>query len=290
METYNNGLSNQELKASIFWVKNEVTLFKIFRIAIYALNILVWSYVVWGLLDAYVISYPRESKFTFEIAQNQLLLTKLTTNKPQNISTSQVLVFNNTDNRKDIMVDIRNSNTDWWAEFDYHFNVSGEETTKKHEFILPQDQFTLTELGFNPKTKGAQRAQLIIDNLRWHRIDPEQVNGNYKNFIKERFSHVLIKNISFKNSLVGPKNQGVSSFDIVNNTAYGFWSIDYVIKLKRGSTVVAVNKINIKDLKPGDIRHIELNWFEPLSAITKTEIIPHINLLDPNSYLTPDRF
>jgi len=282
--------SDQELRASIFWVKNEVKLFKIFRFLVYILNIIFWGYVIWGLLDAYIISYPRESKLSAEIVNNQKILAKIVSDQPVNITTSRVLVFNNTENRRDIAVDIKNSNQDWWAEFDYQFSLSGEETAKHHDFILPQEANTLTELGFKPKTKGSRQAKLIISNLHWHRIDPNQVYGSYKDFIKKRFSNVKVSNIKSKQIQLGDKKILQTSFDIINNGAYGFWSIDYIIKLKRSSNTIAVNKINIKNLKPGDIKHIELRWFDNISATTKTEITPHINLLNPHSYLDVSDF
>ncbi|MBU2566674.1 hypothetical protein KKG46_03895 [Patescibacteria group bacterium] len=284
------GFTEGELKAAGWWVRNEVKIHYWSRMTLYVLNGLIWVYVGWGLLDAYAISYPRESRITQEIAANQQILDRLQQDRPENVGTSQVLVFTATEDRQDIMVDVQNPNKDWWAEFSYSFNVSGEQTPSRQGFVMPDSLVTLTELGFKPTKAGARSAQLQVDNIRWHRVEPSDVGGNYSEFINRRFGGVTVQNVLYDqgttlNGKLAPK----TSFVIQNQGAYGYWSIDYVVKLLRGNTVVAVNKINVRDLKPGESRPVELYWYDQLPSVNKTEVTPIINLLDPNSFLPTDR-
>ncbi len=291
MENYEGrGFTEGELKAANWWVRNELRIWFWVRFTLIAFNVLVWGYSGWGLLDAYAVSYPRESRITTEIASNQKVLDRIMEDRPENVGTSQVLVFSGTEKRLDVMVDVQNPNPFWWVEFNYYFNVSGEQTPTRQGFVMPNSTITLTELGFKPQTMGGRYGQLVVDNIRWHRVEPDQVNGDYALFADQRFGGVKVQNVKYDSAAPDlGRPASITSFDVVNRGAYGFWSIDYVVKLMRGSTVVGVNKVNVRELKPGETRHIELAWFETLTSVNKTDIQPVVNLLDQNSYLPSTR-
>jgi hypothetical protein len=285
------GFTEGELKAANWWIRNKITIRTWTRIILLSLNAIVWLYVLWGLLDGFVISYPRESAITTAIAVNQQNLDRFAADRPLGVGTSAVLVFPTTENRVDISVDLQNTNKDWWAEFTYKFNIMGEQTPARQGFILPDELTTLTELGFKTQTPSARSAQLIIDNIRWHRIEPSQVEHDYTKFIEKRFGDVRVQNVRFEaSSVAAGRPASRTTFEIVNQSAFGYWSIDYVIKLMRGSTMVAINKINIRELKPGETRTVDLYWYDTIQAVTQTDILPIINLLDENSYLPTTRF
>lgn len=289
MESY-SGFTNGDLQKANWWVRHKAAIYFWSRTILIASNTLVWGYVLWGVVDAYAISYPRESRITLDIANNQAILNRIEQDRPGNIGTSQVLVFPTTENRFDIMVDMENRNEQWWVEFSYRFNISGEQTPVHQGYVLPASQTTLTELGWKPKGKGGRAAQLVVENIRWHRVNPDEVEGNYSEFVRKRFGGVAAEHVRFE---MAAPTEGASlsrtTFDVVNRGAYGYWSVDYVIKLKRGNTVMAVNRINLLDLKPGETRPVELYWFDKIQGVNKTEVIPVINLLDPSVYLPSDR-
>jgi len=289
MESY-SGFSSGDLQKANWWIRHRIRILFWSRVILIASNVLVWGYVLYGLLDAYALSYPRESRITLDIAQNQAILDRIEQDRPGNIGTSQVLVFPATESRFDIMVDLENRNEQWWVEFSYRFSISGEQTPVHQGYVLPASQTTLTELGWKPKGKGGRAAQLVVENIRWHRVNPSEVENNYDEFVRKRFGGVAVERVRFE---MAAPTQGASlsrtTFDVVNRGAYGYWSIDYVIKLKRGNTVVAVNRINLLDLKPSETRPVELYWFDKIQGVNKTEVIPIINLLDPNVYLPSDR-
>lgn len=289
METY-SGFTEGDLKAANWWIRNKIKINFWFRAGLIASNVLAWGYIFWFVIDAYALSYPKESHITLDIAQNQQLLDRIEQDRPRNINTSQVTVFETTENRLDVFVDLENSNEQWWAEFTYKFNVSGEQTTSKQGFVLPASQTTLTELGWKPKQPGGRNAQLIVENIRWHRVIPSEVENNYSEFIRKRFAGVATEYVRYESvSASGGQRLSRTTFDVVNSGAFGYWSIDYVIKLKKGNAVSAINRINIRDLKPGEIRPIEVYWFDEIMGVTQTEIVPIINLLDPGVYLSSER-
>lgn len=284
------GFTEGELSFASFWVRNRATLIKAVHGVLIAANVLLWGYVLWGVLDAYAISYPRESRITQEIAQDQVTLDALQQEQPQNISAANVMVFATTEKRYDMAVDISNPNDMWWAEFNYRFNFSGEQTPLRSGTVMPGSKTTLTELGFKPKGVGGPTAQLSVDNIRWHRVDPSQVGASYKDYELKRFN-VAFEDVEFQNGLtVGSQQVGQTSFNLVNRGSYGYWAMDVVVKLYRGSGVIAVNRITLTKIVPGETRHVDIDWFESLPSVTKTEIIPIENFLDPGSYLPTGQF
>ncbi len=284
------GFTEGELKAANWWVRNKIIIRTWTRIILLSLNAIVWAYVIWGLLDGYVISYSRESVITEAIAYNQQNLDRFAADRPLGVGTSAVSVFSTTENRVDISADLQNPNKDWWVEFTYQFNIMGEQTPARQGFVLPGELTTVTELGFKTQSPSAVSAQLIIDNIRWHRIEPSEVEYDYVKYIEKRFGAVKVQNIRFEpSSAAAGRNASRTTFEIVNQGAFGYWSVDYIIKLMRGSTLVGINKINIRELKPGETRNVDLYWYDAIQPVTQTEVIPVINLLDENSYLPTTR-
>ncbi|MFH1078591.1 MAG: hypothetical protein V1745_04935 [Patescibacteria group bacterium] len=284
------GFTEGELKFASFWVRNRPAIRKAVYVAFIVVNVGLWGYVLWGILDAYAISYPRESRITADIAQDQVTMDALQADRPVNVRAANALVLATTDGRYDMAVDVENPNAQWWAEFTYRFNFSGEQTSLRNGFIMPGSKTVLTELGFRPKGRGGATAQLVVDGIRWHRVDPSVVGASYKEYELER-SNVAFENVTYQGGLVvGTKEVGRTSFDLKNRGSYGYWSYDVVVRLYRGSTVVGVNRISLMKISPGDERHFDLDWFEKLPSVTRTEIIPIVNYLDEATYLPTERF
>lgn len=284
------GFTEGELKFAGFWVRNRIVLKRVGYGALIAVVAVTWGYTLWGILDAYAISYPRESRLTQEIAANQVTLDNLQRDRPQNVATQQAMVFATTDNRYDMAVDLENSNAQWWPEFNYRFNLSGEQTPLRTGFIMPGSKTTLTELGYKPKARGGSIAQFQVENIRWHHTDPSVVGANYADFANLHFN-VSFDNVKYDSSLiVGNRQIGRTSFDMTNRGSYGYWAMDVVVKLYRGANVIGVNRITLPKFSPGETRHVDIDWFDKLPSVTKTEIIPIINFLDPNSYLSTQQF
>lgn len=284
------GLSSGELQMANWWVRNGLAVRKAGYGALIALCAALWGYSLWGLLDAYAISYPRESRLTRDIALNQQLLAALETDRPQQVGISDVSVFNSTDNRLDMAVAVSNPNPQWWAEFNYRFDVSGEQTPLRSGYVLPESEQNLTELGFKPEARGGRSATFSVENVRWHRLDPNYVGGNYKAFAQNRF-RLRFDDIKYDSSLtVGNKKVGQTSFTLVNEGAYGFWSVDLFIRLLRAGNTLGIQQIRVTNLNPGEKRHMQIVWPDNPAGVTQTEVIPQVNLLDPNAFLKTQYF
>jgi len=280
-----SGFTEGELKFASFWVRNELVLRRAVYALLIAVNAALWGYAAWGFLDAYAISYPRESRIPADIAANEVLAKQLASNRPQNVRVGRVEVFANTEGRLDIVVPVENANAQWVAEFTYRFNVSGELTPARSGVLLPGERSYLGEFGFTQQTKGAKTAVLTVDALRWVRLDPKVVGSDYEEWLSRR-NAFRISDVTQSNAIeIGGKKVLRTNFTFTNPTAYGYWSIPLYVLLKRGDAIVAANRVVLSRVASGETRTVSMDWFEQLPSVTDTEIVPVVDYLDPGAYM-----
>ncbi|HVM90348.1 MAG TPA: hypothetical protein VMU11_00425 [Verrucomicrobiae bacterium] len=284
-----SGMSDEDLRLASFWLRNRLFLRRLGYGSLIFIAAVCWLFVLWSLLDAYAISYPRESRIPGHIIQNQLSVQGLAASAPSAIQPSEVSVFDTTDNRKDFLVQLTNNNTMWWADFDYHFDIAGQQTPTRQGYILPSSQRYLTELGYTPTTTS-RTARFVVENIRWHRINPAMVNGDYKSFADARLQFGF-DNIAYAHDLtLGTNTIGQTTLTFSNNSAYGYWNVDLTVILYRGTSPVGVTTIAEREVKPGQQIPVNINWFDNLGGVSKTDVQANVNILDPASYLPTTNF
>ena len=94
-----------ELRIASFWVHNRIRARQIGYGFLILIASILWAYVLWTLADTYLISYPRESRIIRDIALNQQRLASLESDRPQDVSFSDVSVYQTTENRLDFAVE-----------------------------------------------------------------------------------------------------------------------------------------------------------------------------------------
>ena len=290
-ETYNigSGLTDQEMQLASFWVRNRPLMQRIGYGAIIAVGAALWIFVIWTLLDAYAISYPREQRIPRRIIENALVTESLFATAPQPVQLSDVAIFDTTDARQDMLVELTNPNAQWYATFDYAFELAGERTPTRKGNVLPFSKKYLTELGYPSKTKS-RTAKLVVENVEWMRVIPANVDGDYATFAERRLQ-MTAESIQYRNDLkIGTRTIGQSSFLLRNGSAYGYWNVDLTVVLFRGNSAVGVTTIRVKEVKPGEVRPITVEWFDNLTGISKTEVRIDTDILDSMNYLPASRF
>ncbi|MCK9361038.1 hypothetical protein M0Q28_02300 [Patescibacteria group bacterium] len=279
-----SGLTEQELQMASFWVRNRYLLGRIGHGTLAAIGIISWLYVFWSLLDAYAISYPREARIPTRILQNQLTVDGLNASAPKQITPSQISVFQATEKRLDFLVEIINPNTTWWAEFDYQFDNAGERTPVRKGYVLPSSKRYLTELGYESKSQN-RTGRLIVENIQWHRVDPNAVGRDYAAFAAARLQFRIDEPTYTRDLTIGTQVVGQSQFTLVNESAYGYWNPEITVVLFRGGNPVAATTITRNDIRPGESVPMKVNWFENIAGISKSDIRVDVNILNPKAYL-----
>lgn len=193
-------------------------------------------------------------------------------------------MFDATDGRQDVLVEILNPNATWWAEFDYQFELSGERTPMRKGYVLPNGRRYLTELGFTPETRG-RTARLVVENVRWMRVDPSAVGGNYAAFADARLQFRTENPTYTRDLTIGTTPVGQSTFQLVNDSAFGYWNPSVTVVLYRGTTPVGVTTVQPPLIRPGETVPMTINWFESLAGVSRTDVQVNVNILDRGAYL-----
>ncbi len=280
-----SGFTEGELQFASFWVRNKVAARKAVYAVLIIVNAVFWGYAFWGFIDAYALSYPRESRIPQEIAANEVIARQLSSNRPLNVGVSPVDVFQNTDGRLDMIVPVENPNTEWAATFTYRFNVSGELTPERSGFILPGEQTYLGEFGYAQTTPGEKAAALTVDNLKWMRINPSVVGSDYSAWLARRNAFDIGKVTQSRDVQINGKPVLRTTFTFGNPTAYGYWNVDLYVVLKRADVAIAATRVSLTNVTSGDSRTVSLDWFEQLPSISDVEVVPVVNYLDPAAYM-----
>lgn len=282
-----SGFTERELATASWWIRHHLGLRKAAFGSLAVIIIVSWGYTLWSLLDAYAISYPRERRIPVLIARDQFVPASIAQSAPGPLQPTEVNVFPNTENRQDLWVTLTNPNLKWWADFTYQFQAGDAKTKEYHSFILPGATRSLTELGYSGVVSSPT---LIVKDLVWHHLDPRQVGADYDAYALARLPFVF-DNATYKNDLViGTKAVGQTDFIMSNPSGYGYWSVDLTVILYRDTTPIAVSTVTQRQIKPGEVRPISINWLENPVGVTRTEVQASVNILDPQSFLPSERF
>lgn len=275
-------MSDSDLKTAAWWVKHKLALRRAGYGTLIALSVGFWGYTLWSYLDAYVISWPRESRIPLLITQQVVPASALLSVAPQALQPAQTQTFAGTDGRLDFLDAITNPNTSWLARIQYRFKIGEQATESQTVTILPQSTRPLAQIGW----KGTGTGELDVQSIEWQKIPLKYVKGNYEVYAAER-QDLTVTEPTFS---VNPQNVGQSDFSITNHSGYGYWHVPLVITLLRQGTPVAINQIDVQSLKPSETRRVNLQWFEEVGGgIDKVEVQPYLDILDPAAYLPSDR-
>lgn len=272
-------LIDQEIKWGM-WLAKYKPIFKAgLIVALVALSLVFWTYSLYGFLDYVLFSSRAEKSLEASLINQPIDWARIQeTRKPVDLfwDTPQILPSRT---GTDLLVQIQNSNTDWLAYFDYSL-TAGDKTQTGSDFVLPGTvKYLFTS--FKDERSGVN---FSVDNVRWQRVDARQVAGDYAKFFGERLNFV------FGEAKYAPPTQylpGRVAFSVWNKGAFSFWQAKFLILVRRGQEVVSANTVTLEQLRAGDKKDVEMNWFDKLGAFSTIEIVPDINIFDPDVFMPP---
>ena len=279
-------LTEDQLKWGYWWVTHKLQLKNILAAVIGVVAAVLVIYAAYGFADWYFGSGVLER---FQIGQmaNQPTgypeIRQRTAAQPLGLDTPTVLVSGS--NSYDISVPLTNPNAGWWAVLNWHFVVGGQKTgPTQTSVVLPNGMIYLVQLGFKSDTFPTG-AELVVDNLYWRRLDQHQIRPDYPSWAGERLDF-QVTDAEFKPPAFNDTLQvSRATFNIHNNTGYGYRRVGFFVVLWDGSTMVGVNHGTVGNLLAGETRSVDASWFTVLPRVTRVEVTPDINILDDGIYL-----
>ncbi len=269
---------------SLWWVEHRAVLKKIGIRSFMVVDALILLFVFWNLIDAFAIRYDKEQQAVSEVAVlNQEDLHAYTVSRVANaLSVADTQVFSTGNSQYDLYTEVDNTNEDWWAEFNYKFVYDGGETKEVTGFILPSQKKSVAELAVQSDSV-LQMAQFQLIAVSWHRVDHHLIS-DYKKWSFDRLN-IEIKSPTFlQDTQIKDTTISRTTFTVVNHTAYSYFHPTFIVLLKRGSTVIGVNRTGLQSLDSGEAQDVALSWFGTVPGSAQVEVVPDMNLFDRNIY------
>ena len=204
---------------------------------------------------------------------------------PDALVTTDALVMDGDDGKYDFYAEMENTNEEWYATFDYGFDVGdGVTTDLVSGFIFPGELRPL--IGLNLEVEGgANRAELVVENVVWQRIDGHEID-DVALWIESRSDFELLS-AEYGDKIELEEGEIVrSSFAVKNSTPYNYWSAPFWVILERGGSVAGVNQATIAGFEAGETRDVTVNWFGSVPPSAQTlRIYPVIDYFDEDVYM-----
>lgn len=291
MPSTNNDILLQEDKATakdirrtLWFVEHRERIGKLGILLLLIFDACLVLFVAWSMFDAFLFSAGAERRALVDsvISRQEDLHAYTVARAASPIALSDTRVFLLGNNKYDFYTELANANTDWWAEFDYQFVFDSGSTSLKRGFILPESKKPVAELAFASET-GIANATLQFQNVSWHRLDHHLI-PDYKKWSKDRLGIEMLNPTLSQDTSLNAQGLFRTSFTVRNGTAYSYNNPTFYLLLKRGATVVAVNKTTLQSLVPGETQDVIVNWFGSVPSASQVEIIPDLNVFDPMLY------
>ena len=278
-----NNLTNKELERSLWFLRHKSQLFLVLKIILIAVNAILFGWVFWKLIDVIFISGPAERANLATQKENAIPYAELNRAlTPGQLNLGPVQIFGGRENKYDLAMTLKNTNIRTWAEFEYKFVGANFETAPRRDFILPDSQKFLLELGVEHSARP-QNMRLVFTEFSWHRLSRHTV-PDYVQFRNEHLNF-LVSDIVFSRPILDRGAFNEVKFKIKNNSAYNFWAVPVTIALHRGEQTVGVNAVTIEKLRSLETREVSLVWEEGLPEVRSVEAAPNVNILDPAVYM-----
>lgn len=276
-QTSKEDLSYRELRFAGWYIRNKVRLANIFRALLlsWCIGSVGYSSVMWLLYG--LVGYNQDQALLrASVTQFQDYRLLQPTFAPQGLIVGSTTSRRETTDKQSYATEVRNPNTAWVATVVYAYD--GARTAE--QVILPGERSVLFDLGV-PVDSPSPRLDIL--SIRWQRIDAHTIADPIA-FIAARLQTAVrdVESTSADSTLGMPSTV---SFTLSNESAYGYWEAAYIALLYSGNELIAVRSILIDRFAPGDEARIEFNFGSDRLGITDVEVIPLINVFDPEVYL-----
>lgn len=276
------GISGKTLRWSQWWLDHREQVGKIAIGLFVVFDAVLLGIGAWGFTDWLALGGINEEQAIRQMTSNgygqfpALALEEVQVDAP--------IVLPASAGKIDILVPVENHNANFWAELQYRLVVGGTELPLRTAFVLPGQAKYLAEL--SASTDNGSSVDVKVEHRAWHRA--VTLGGlDQQTFAATRLD-IQGENAVFKPS--DPQATSPSSsvaFTLANHTAFSYYDVGVMVLLYRSDAIVGVNEIKVDHLLSGERKPMEIFWYQPLPQVTRADVIPDINIYDPNVYKKP---
>lgn len=277
-------LTEKQLKVASWYVEHKELLRRIGYGALVVFDVITLGFGLYGYADYFLFSWNKDAALRQHAATSLVPHEAVLRQAPQPLGALLVEAFPGTSGKYDFVAQVRNINQNWYAQVTYQFVSQAGATPPREGFILPAEEKYFAAFG-EEVAMPPGRPELQITKIEWHRVDHHVVR-DVGAWVYERLNFVT-RSVVHEPTLGIDGNVARTSFDVENRSAFGYWRPGLFIALLRGDTPVAVNYVAVNNFEAGELRHIDVNWFEQLPPTSRVDIEPDVNIFSADVYMPP---
>jgi hypothetical protein len=277
--------STKEFTLGYWYVQHKLLLRKIFIWILLSWSIITIGIglIVWGHY-LFVGYWEDEQLLASHIGTFQNYSAIQPAYEAQPLSYDQSRLFKSADGRYDFFTLVRNPNEDFVAYVTFHYVYANVETARQTQAVLPRLEQGLVVYGHETLSYPAQ-AQLIIDEIRWQRINPHVV-FDPSSYMAERLRFRVSDFEFIRPGGEEPTLTNALSFGLHNESVYSYWDASFHVLLKRGEAIVGVIPLSETQFRAGESRDVDIFTFAELTQVDSIEVLPTINVFDTSAFIS----
>lgn len=281
-----NSLNDEDLKTG-YWIVTHKIFFK--RLG-YSFFILFNSFLIifsgYKIINHFGNGAKIHNKYMdefFSAQPNYELLHQQ--RKPGDLIVNKTLVLKNGQNSQadtyDLAAEIYNPSKKHITHFTYQFILNDMPLDEQRSYLLPGETKIIAEYARKIQNK-TKNIQIALKNQSFQNVSNKKT-ANPINFIQERVNFIA-KDVKVA-SLSKNNDFYKISFDITNETPYNYWEVNLTTSLFKQKNIIGINHIVLEKFRAGEVRTIDVNWYDYLPSSTQISITPEVNVFNPNSYM-----
>lgn len=277
--------SNNSIKWAQFYLNNKILFRKIIISILAAWSVLSIMFALFYFGKYFFFDYNIDKTNIDQMINTQISKEIIQRNKPQDLQFGDKYVFPSSNGKYDYATQIYNPNKNWMAAISYNFSLEDGTTDTKITTISPNENRFLIEFGVDSPNFVPQNTQLNIIDISWSRIDAHKIFDPLS-YTAERLNFSL-ENLEFSQFGETTGSSGkLLSFDITNNTLFGYKESNFIIILKQNETIVGFLPLYINNFVGLSKQNISFSLFNNYLEVDSLEVQPVINIFDKNVYLS----
>lgn len=282
-------LTEKGLSWGYWWVTNRARIKSVFTLVLAVIAVSLFAYGAFGFADWFFGSGVAERAQVSQLTANSIPYAAWNEARaPRPLQLDSARTLRGGTGSYDFLAEATNSNALWRAYVDYHFVAAGLRTPTARAVILPGDSVWLTALGQRNETDPGA-GSLEVEDVFWRRVNQHETLPDYVSWAAARLA-VVAEDVEFvRPGANDPLATSRASFNLVNDTAFGYHRVPLMVTLWNGSALVGANRIVVSSLRAGESRLVEAVWFSDVTGVTRVEVKPDLDLFDPLIYMAAGR-
>jgi hypothetical protein len=276
----NKDFTSQELRVSLWYLKNKSLLYKITVFVLLFLAVSLVGFSVWKWA-VFIIGFPAAQRLDSGAVRfvNYTQINTRFAAQPVQVVRTQVLAGRS--GSYDVMAELVNPNERFFVSFEYYFVIDGKKTETQKTFLLPAESRFVPALGI--KEIGAGTPAVVLEHVEYTRISNKEI-PDVVAWQQYRLNFAVSDFVFSRGLAQAGDNPDAVQFKLINNSPYNFIGADFYVVLLQTGQSVGVLPLHIDRINSLESKQVDLRNFAPNINVTEIALYPVINIYDDAVY------